>query len=212
MWGGGQSAMNVRGMRASRTLGRRVNGQGSRACAHAGRACGTRCDAQCADWPDRGRAPGVRCVGLACASTARVCRRVEYAEPRGPWRGEGALRAFALRAQGAAGCVLTPASPRSGRSGSGSSSCSCSGLDAGSRLRVPGWPPAAHTHQHQDRRSPATTPLQCRPARERDAGWGLGRAGVAYRSCAAVRARSQEPAARSPALARPPARSLFNLK
>lgn len=50
-------------------------------------------------------------------------------------------------------------------------------------------------------------PCSCRPAaasEERGAGRGLGRAGAADGSCAAVRARSQEPAARSLALARPP--------
>lgn len=156
-----------------------------------------RCDAQCAEWPGRGRAPGVLCAGRACASAARVCRRAGCAEPevRGAERGP---------------CVR-PCAVRWGRPGAYSPRLPHR-LRLQLWLRVPGRSPAARTHRRQAWRSPATPPLQCRPApasEERGAGRGLGGAGEADWSCAAVRARSQEPAARSLALARPPAPSLI---
>lgn len=78
--GGRQGAVRVRGVRAARAPGRRVNGRESRVCAHAGRACGALGDAQCAEWPGQERAPGVRFPGVcvckrgAGVRSARVCK------------------------------------------------------------------------------------------------------------------------------------------
>lgn len=184
--------------------GRRVNGGVSRVCAHAGRAM--RCALRGVAGPGKG-AQRARCRAFVRVQAARRCRRAECAGLWGPGprtRGGGCVRPRSGcdpgRARGSSGCVLTRASRRGRRSG---------------WAPAAGPPPAARTHLHLARPPAATPPLQCRraPASEgRGAGQGLGRAGAVDRSCAAVRARSQEPAARSLALARSPARSLFNLK
>ena len=90
-------------MRAARAPGRRVNGRESRVCAHAGRACGARGDAQCAEWPGRGRAPGVRCAGRVCVQARRGCAIRASVQMTGARGGSPALRggtAF-IRARGA---------------------------------------------------------------------------------------------------------------
>lgn len=195
--------MSVIGVRAARAPGRRVNGRESRVCAHAGRACGARGDAQCAEWPGRGRAPGVHCAGRLCVQARRGCvirASVQMSGARGAW-GSPAMRggtAF-IRARGA----YSP-----GLHGGAAAPVRVQARAPGSRLPAPGSrrPPAARTHRRQARQAPEEPPLQCRPApawEERGAGRGLGRAGAAVGSCAAVRARSQEPVARSLALARP---------
>lgn len=135
-----------------------------------------------------------------CASAARVCDPRGCADERGARSPgvPGAARGHCVHPR--SGRVLTPAPRRGRRSGPGSGS--------GSWLLAPSSrrPPAARTPRRQARRSPEEPPLQCRPApawEERGAGRGLCRAGAAVGSCAAVRARSQEPVARSLALARP---------
>lgn len=196
-------SVKVRGARAARAPGRRVKGRASRACAHAGRACGARCDAQCAEWPGRGRAPGVRCARRTCASAARVCRRAECAEAGVRGAGKGALRASARRTasrweSGAAGCY----SPR--LRGGAASTLRLRLLARGSRPASRSAHAPAPSPAVAGNATPAVSPGARLGAARRGAGRGLGRAGEADGSCAAVRARSQEPAARSLALARPP--------
>lgn len=109
--------------------GRACSAGAGEACKWPGepRVCGARCDTQCMEWQGRGRAPGVRCAGLACASAARVCRREGSLEPGGPRRWEG--HCVHLRE----GRVLTPAPRRGRRSSSGSGLGSGSGSGSGSR-------------------------------------------------------------------------------
>lgn len=192
-------SVKVRGARAARAPGRRVNARVSRVCAHAGRACGRDVMRSARS----GRAGEGRPARVCKRGAARVCR---VRGGRGPRRWQGAPRASprgtgSRWCTGAAGCY----SPR--LRGGAASRLPLGLLAPGSRLPAPGRPPAARTHRLQARPSPATPPLQCRPAspsEERGAGRGLSPAGAADGSCAAVRARSQEPAARSLALARPP--------
>lgn len=146
--------MNVRGVHTR--LGRCVNGRVSRVCAHAGRACGTRCDAQCAEWPGRGRAPGVRCAGRACASAARVCA------PRGCADAQSA-GSPGVRGTGRGHCVR----PRAGRPsrrcagggqvrthpGSAEGPPLPLGLRLGLRLPAPGSRPASRSAH-----APASSP------------------------------------------------------
>lgn len=205
--GGRQGAVRVRGVRAARAPGRRVNGRESRVCTHAGRACGARGDAQCAEWPGRGRAPGVRCSGRVCVQARRGCAiraGVQMSGARGA-RGSPALRgdtAF-IRARGA----YSP------------------GLRGGAaapvrvQARAPGsWLPA-----------PAGLPQRARPGAKlggrrrshpcsvaprppgRSAARAGGSAGPGRQSGAAPQSGH---APRSPSRApwRSPARSLFNLK
>lgn len=101
-----------------------------------------RCDAQCAEWPGRGRAPGVLCAGRACASAARVCRRAGCAEPevRGAERGP-CVRPCAVRWGGR---VRTHPGSRTG-SGSGSGSGFPAGLPQRARTGAkPGGRPQRH--------------------------------------------------------------------
>lgn len=172
--------------REPRVCTRRAGVRGARRCAVRGVA-----------GPGKG-ARRALCRPCVCASAARVCDPRKCADdpgarsPGGPRRCEGALRSSALGARTHPGSAEGPPLRFGFRLG----------------LRAPGSrrPPAARTHRRQARRSPAEPPLQCRPApawEERGAGRGLGRAGAAVGNCAAVRARSQEPVARSLALARP---------
>lgn len=191
-------SVKVRGARAARAPGRRVNARVSRVCAHAGRACGRDVMRSARS----GRAGEGRPARVCKRGAARVCR---VRGGRGPRRWQGAPRASprgtgSRWCAGAAGCY----SPR--LRGGAASRLPLGLLAPGSR--TPGSRlPAGLLQRARTGSRPATPPLQCRPAapsEERGAGRGLSRAGAADWSCAAVRARSQEPAARSLALARPP--------
>lgn len=192
-----------------RAQGRRVNSGVNRVCAHWGPGEPAPGDAQCAEWLGRGRAPGVLCVPRWCASAAWGCRRTEC---EGPWvpgarRGTACVRPcpgrVCLPRSGVRlGCVLTPGSslgPRVRLRALALLGCSGAGL-----------PPLASTGSGPPA---ATPPLQCRrhPPRAGAAPHrsGAPRGPAAEWSSAAVRARSQEPAARSLALARLPARPLL---
>ena len=204
-WGQSGRCVCVRGVRAARAPGRRVNGRVSRVCAHAGRACGARCDTQCMEWPSRGRAPGVRCAGLACASAARVCDPRGCADERGAWSpgvpGAGRGHCVHLRE----GRVLTPAPRRGHRSRSGS------GLGSGLGSRLPaGLPQRARTGAKPGRRRRShACSVSPRPP-GRSAARAGGSAGPGRQSRAAPQSGH---APRSPprAPSRSPARSLFKV-
>lgn len=201
--------MKVRGARAARAPGRRVKGRASRVCAHAGRACGARCDAQCAEWPGRGRAPGVRCARRTCASAARVCRRAECAEAGVRGAGKGALRASARRTasrweSGAAGCY----SPR--LRGGAASTLRLRLLARGSRPASRSAHAPAPSPAVAGNATPAVSPGARLGAARRGPGARPGRGGrrELRRSPGTLPgARRALPRARPP-----PSRSLFNLK
>lgn len=144
------------------------------------------------------------CKRGAAVRSARVCRRAECAEAgvRGPGRGR-CVRPRAGRvsggSRGAAGCVLT-------RPGGGAAAPARARR---SWLAAPVRPPAARTPPAPAGNASPAVPLGARlGGARRGPGARRGRGG--RQSRAAVRARSQEPAARSLALARPaPARSLI---
>lgn len=155
-------------------------------------------------WAGQGRpacaVPGVR------VQERPGCRREECAggpQVRGARKGTRAsARRVRIPAGAGVGRVRThPGSPRGRRSDSGSLSSSRLPARLPQRART-GANPGRRRQRHPC--SVAGRPPQ---AEERGAGRGLRRAGATDRSCAAVRARSQEPAARSPA--RPPSPSLI---
>lgn len=192
-------------MRAARAPGRRVNGRESRVCAHAGRACGARGDAQCAEWPGRGRAPGVRCAGRVCVQARRGCAiraSVQMTRARGARGVPGAARGHCVHPR--SGRVLTRAPRRGRRSGSGSGS--------GSGLPAPaGLPQRARTGAKPGgRRRSHPCSVAPRPP-GRSAARAGGSAGPGRQSGTAPQSGH---APRSPSRApwRSPARSLFNLK
>lgn len=155
------------------------------ACAHAGRACGARGDAQCAEWPGRGRAPGVHCAGRLCVQARRGCvirASVQMSGARGRSRRSPALRG-ALRSS-ARGAYSPGLHGRGRRSVPGSGSGS--GLSApGSRLR----PPQRARTGAKPGGAPEEPPLQCPPrppGRSAARAGGSAEAGAAVGSCAAV--------------------------
>lgn len=167
-------------------------------------------DAQCAEWLGPGRAPGVLCAPRWCAREARGCRRTECEGPRvtGARRG---TECVGPHAQGACDCralwvgrVPTHPGFRGGDAGPTPGSTSAPTPASRSWLaQEPGRPLLRHPCSVAGRSSRAgAAPHGSRAPRGPAVEW----------SSAAVRARSQEPAARSLALARPLACSFLNLK
>lgn len=201
--------MKVRGVYVVRAQGRRVNSGVNRVCAHGGRA--SRHQAM------RSARSGWAGEGRPACSVSRVavperCGGADARSVRGPGcrAQEEGLRA-SVCAQDICAC-------RSLGVGRGTYSPRVPPL--GPRVRLPslpllccssaGLPPLASTGAGLPA---ATPPLQCRRHLPRAGaalhGSGAPRGPAAEWSSAAVRARSQEPAARSLALARLPARPLL---
>lgn len=156
-------SVKVRGVRAARTQGRRVNSGAIRVCAPAGRRPGAgRCAVRGAAGPGKG-ARRALCPAFACKCGAP-----------GAGRGKGELRAVAGR-------VAPPrAEVDPGRTHPGSAEGPRIRIGLRLGLAAPGGPPAARTHRRQAPLLAAMPALQCRPApasEQRGAGRGLHRAG-----------------------------------
>lgn len=168
-------------------------------------------DAQCAEWLGPGRAPGVLCAPRWCASAERGCRRTECEGLRvsGARRGTECVRPSMPRAPVPAalcGWAGVPTHPwfRGGDAGPTPGSTSAPTSASRSWLaQAPGRPLLRH---------PCSVAGRSFLAGAVPHGSGAPRGPAAEWRSAAVRARSQEPAARSLALARPPACSFLNLK